>query len=173
VLWLVVGIAGFVYGVRIAKLSPSCTLLAALPFVLAGCVSIVVRQVQPTVASVGASVLFGIVVVLNCAAPTLSQRESTRDLLRLADQRGYSNLRVLALPGDDRSAEFYASGRVIYGPHGEPLPVYDVPEIVVDARKRNERLLAFVAVGDLYLYRSRPGVEIIGDNGKTALVCLY
>jgi len=112
-------------------------------------------------------------VVLNCAALDLSRRESTRDLLRLADSRGYSGLRVLALPGDDRSAEFYASGRVIYGQGGEVQPVHDVPEIVADAKKRNERLLAFVAIQDLYLYRSRPGVEVIGDNGKLALVCLY
>ena len=79
----------------------------------------------------------------------------------------------MTLPGDDRSAEFYASGRVIYGQSGEVQPVHDVPEIVAEARKRNERLLAFVAIQDLYLYRSRPGVEVIGDNGKLALVCLY
>ncbi|HEY6804776.1 MAG TPA: glycosyltransferase family 39 protein [Pyrinomonadaceae bacterium] len=172
-LCLVVGVGGLFYGIRVAKLTVLCAVLAASPFLLAGAVSIVKRQIELTVASVACPVLLGIVVVLSCVAPALSRRESTRDLLRLADERGYSSLRVLAIPGDDRSAEFYASGRVIYGPTGEPLPVYDVPEIVADARKRNERLLALVPIGDLSLYRSRPGVEIIGDNGKFALVCLF
>ena len=168
-----VGVGGLFYGIRVAHLSVLCTGLAAAPFIIAGAFSIVSRRIDWAVSAIACSVLLGIVVVLNCAALDLSRRESTRDLLRLADSRGYSGLRVLALPGDDRSAEFYASGRVIYGQGGEVQPVHDVPEIVADAKKRNERLLAFVAIQDLYLYRSRPGVEVIGDNGKLALVCLY
>ena len=101
------------------------------------------------------------------------RRDSTRDLLRLADAKGYSSLRVLALPSDDRSAQFYASGRVIYGSDGEAKSVYDAPQVVTEARQRNEKLLAFIKVRDLNLYREKPGVEIIGDNGKLALVCLF
>jgi 4-amino-4-deoxy-L-arabinose transferase-like glycosyltransferase len=172
-LLLVMASGGLFYGVRVAHLPGLCISLAAVAFGITGILTLIFRRISFVLPALAGSILLGIVVVLNCAAPALSQHESTRDLLRLADQRGYSNLRVLALPGDDRSAEFYASGRVIYGPNGEPLPVYDVPEIVAEARKRNERLLAFVAVGDLYLYQSKPGVEIIADNGKLALVCLY
>jgi 4-amino-4-deoxy-L-arabinose transferase-like glycosyltransferase len=170
---LTLGIGGAVYGLRIADLTRLCTVLAAAPFLTAGILTLVFRRIDVVVPAGACSVLIGIVLVLNCVAPALSKHESTRDLLRLADQRGYSNLRVMTLPVDDRSAEFYASGRVIYGPNGEPLPVYDVPEIVAEARQKKERLLAFVQVGDLYLYQSRPGVEIIGDNGKVALICLY
>jgi hypothetical protein len=83
------------------------------------------------------------------------------------------SLRVLAIPGDDRSAEFYASGRVVYGSDGEVKSVYDVPEVVAEARKRKEKILAFIDKQDLSSYLAKPGVEFIGDNGKRALVCLY
>src|SRR4030095_11631911 len=99
--------------------------------------------------SVAASVIIAVLVILNCGATDVVRRESTRDLLRLADERGYSSLRVLAIPGDDRSAEFYASGRVVYGSDGEVKSVYDVPEVVAEARKRKEKILAFIDKQDL------------------------
>jgi hypothetical protein len=123
--------------------------------------------------SVAASVIFSRVIILNYGARDVVRRESTRDLLRLADAQGYSNLRVLALPGDDRSAQFYASGRVIYGSDGEVKSVYGASQVVAEARQQHEKLLAFIEVRDLSLYRGKPGVEIIGDNGKQALVCLF
>jgi len=123
--------------------------------------------------SISCSVLVAVVLLLHCGASEVVRRESSRDLLRLADARGYSSLRVLALPVDDRSAEFYASGRVVYGMDGELKTVYDDTEVVAEARQRKEKLLAFINARDLSRYQGKPGVEIIGDNGKLALVCLY
>ena len=63
----------------------------------------------------GATLLL-VVIVLNCGAARFANRESVRDLLLLADARGYANAPVIAQRSDDRSAEFYAYGRVVYGP---------------------------------------------------------
>jgi len=172
VLWTVLGLGGFVYGWRIEHLSILCCVLSAAPFLLAG-VFVLATNTRWFVQAVAASVVVGVIAVLNCGAASVVRRESTRDLLRVADAQGYSNLRVLALPGDDRSAEFYAAGRVIYGPYGEVTPVYDVPQLVNEARARHERLLAFINSDDLKFYRDRTGVEVIADNGKLALICLY
>ena len=101
------------------------------------------------------------------------RRESTRDLLMLADQRGYAKVPVLALRGDDRSAEFYASGRVIYGVNGEVIPLDEAALIVATVRSRKERILAFIQLENLVYVKGRPGVEVIGDNGKLALISLY
>jgi 4-amino-4-deoxy-L-arabinose transferase-like glycosyltransferase len=173
-LWLLIGLAGLIYGLRFAHLPTGYTILAASPLIIGGLISVIWSRTQSlAILSVAASVIIAVLVILNCGATDVVRRESTRDLLRLADARGYSNLRVLAIPGDDRSAQFYASGRVIYGSDGEPESVYDAPHIVAEARQRREKLLAFIEVRDLSLYRRTPGVEIIGDNGNLALVCLF
>jgi 4-amino-4-deoxy-L-arabinose transferase-like glycosyltransferase len=173
-IWFLIGSGGLVYALHVAHLPNVSSILAASAPIVAGLIAVFRSRTQSSaLLSVAASVMIAVVIILNCGAIDLVRRESTRDLLRLADAKGYSNLRVLALPADDRSAQFYASGRVIYGSDGEAKSVYDAPQVVVEARQRNEKLLAFIKVRDLSLYREKPGVEIIGDNGKLALVCLF
>ncbi len=67
-----------------------------------------------------------VVIVLNFGAMRYAGRESVRDLLLMADARGYANAPVLAQRSDDRSAEFYAYGRVVYGRDGEPVTFDEV-----------------------------------------------
>jgi len=173
-IWLLIGSGGLVYALRIAHLPTVTSILAAAAPIVAGLIAIFRSRMQSfALMSVAASVIFALVIILNYGARDVVRRESTRDLLRLADAQGYSNLRVLALPGDDRSAQFYASGRVIYGSDGEVKSVYGASQVVAEARQQHEKLLAFIEVRDLSLYRGKPGVEIIGDNGKQALVCLF
>jgi 4-amino-4-deoxy-L-arabinose transferase-like glycosyltransferase len=109
-----------------------------------------------------------VLVVLNFFAAPFARRESVRDLLLLADARGYANARVVAQRRDDRSAEFYAHGRVVYGPNGEPL-TFD--EISVDeARARGGKFVVFIPVEYAENFRGAPKIEILGDNGKTAVL---
>lgn len=110
--------------------------------------------------------LVSVLVVLNFFAAPYARRESVRDLLLLADAHGFANAPVLAQRSDDRSAEFYAYGRVVYGPTGEPL-TFD--EISVDeARVRGGKFVVFIPVEYAENFRGAPAIEIIGDNGKTA-----
>ena len=107
-----------------------------------------------------------VLVALSFIATRFANRESVRDLLKLADARGYASAPVLAQRSDDRSAEFYAYGRVVYGPNGEPL-TFD--EISVDeARARGGKFVVFIPVEYVENFRGTPAIEIIGDNGKTA-----
>jgi 4-amino-4-deoxy-L-arabinose transferase-like glycosyltransferase len=109
-----------------------------------------------------------VLIVLNFAAAPYANRESVRDLLALADARGYANAPVLAQRSDDRSAEFYAYGRVIYNAHGEPV-TFD--EVLVDqARQWGGRFVVFLPVEHAENLRAARGIEIIGDNGKTAVL---
>jgi 4-amino-4-deoxy-L-arabinose transferase-like glycosyltransferase len=57
---------------------------------------------------------------LNPAA-SVANRDSVRDLILAANSRGYSSAPVFYLLCDDRSAEFYASGRLAYDATGEPI----------------------------------------------------
>ncbi len=109
-----------------------------------------------------------VLIVLHFAAAPYANRESVRDLLALADARGYANAPVLAQRSDDRSAEFYAHDRVIYGANGEPV-TFD--EVLVDqARAWGGRFIVFLPVEHAENLRRANGIEIIGDNGKTAVL---
>jgi 4-amino-4-deoxy-L-arabinose transferase-like glycosyltransferase len=113
----------------------------------------------------GATVVLA-VIVLNFGVMRYAGRESVRDLLLMADARGYADAPVIAQRGDDRSAEFYAYGRVVYGPDGEPR-TFD--EISVDeARARGGKFLVMIPVEYVDNFRRVPTIEVIGDNGKTA-----
>ena len=109
-----------------------------------------------------------VLIVLHFAAAPYANRESVRDLLALADARGYANAPVLAQRSDDRSAEFYAHGRVIYGANGEPVTFDEV--LVNQARAWGGRFVVFLPIEHAEKLRSANGIEIIGNNGKTAVV---
>jgi len=114
-------------------------------------------------------VVVAVLVALNLFAAPFANRESVRDLLLLADQHGYANAPVIARRGDDRSAEFYASGRVVYGPNGEPLTFDEIS--VDDARARGAaKFVVFIPVEYAEHLRGAPAIEILGDNGKTAVL---
>ena len=115
----------------------------------------------------GATIVL-VVVVLNFFATPFARRESVKELLALADARGYGNAPVIAQRGDDRSAEFYAYGRVVYRADGE---VMTFDEISVDqARERGGKFVVFIPVQYVENYRGAPRIEIIGDNGHTAVL---
>ena len=117
---------------------------------------------------IAASSLVIVIVLLNTFAPPFARHESVRDLLLLADQRGYANAPVIALRGDDRSAEFYAYGRVVYGPNGEPLTFDEIS--MDDARARGRQFIVFISLEHAEHFRGAPALEFLGDNGKTAVL---
>ena len=115
----------------------------------------------------GATVIM-VVIALNFGAARYANHESVRDLLLQADARGYANAPVIAQRSDDRSAEFYAYGRVLYGPDGEPV-TFD--EISVDeARARGGKFVVMIPAQYVENFRGTPSIEVIGDNGKNALL---
>jgi 4-amino-4-deoxy-L-arabinose transferase-like glycosyltransferase len=126
-----------------------------------------VRSVRWPLVISGATIVF-VVIVLNFFAAPFARRESVKDLLALADVRGYANSPVFARRGDDRSAEFYAYGRVIYRADGEVLTFDEIS--VDDARAHGGKFVVFIPVQYLDNYRNAPRIEIIGDNGHTAVL---
>ncbi|HJP91078.1 MAG TPA: glycosyltransferase family 39 protein [Pyrinomonadaceae bacterium] len=118
--------------------------------------------------SIAGATLVLVVIVLNFAAEPFAKRESVRDLLLLADARGYANAPVLAQRSDDRSAQFYAYDRVVYNEHGE---VVTFDEMSLDeARARGGKFLVLIPVRYVDKFRGASGIEIIADNGRTAIL---
>jgi 4-amino-4-deoxy-L-arabinose transferase-like glycosyltransferase len=114
----------------------------------------------------GATVVL-VVILLNFGAAKYANRESVRDLLLMADARGYAGAPVLARRSVDRSAEFYAYGRVVYHRNGEPV-TFD--EITVDEARELGKVVVMIPVEYVENVRGVSTIEIIGDNGKTAVL---
>jgi 4-amino-4-deoxy-L-arabinose transferase-like glycosyltransferase len=168
------GVAGAIYGMQVEHLSPAYVLSASLPILVAGVFTIFWnRDRSSSLLVIAGALLVTLVIVLYFAAPSIARRESTRDLLALADARGYGDLLILAMHGNDRSAQFYASERVVYGNSGEVIALDEVPAIVDSVRKRKGKILAFIPAEDTDLFRGKPGIEVIGTNGRLALLCIY
>ena len=114
------------------------------------------------------STLILVAVVLIFFAPRVARTESTKDLLKLADARGYANAPVLSRTGDDRSAQFYAYDRVVYNANGEVM-TYD--EVSLEgARALGHKIVVLIPAEHLENFRGAPHIEIIGSNGHTAVL---
>jgi hypothetical protein len=145
--------------------------LLTLPLLISGLFTILFlrwRCIAMTLTA--AAILLTLAGVLQFAAPSRVGRESVRDLLRLADSQGYGDADVIIPRDRDRSAEFYASGRIVYDAKGEPAPVDELPQVIAATRQRGQKILVFVPLEYLEPYRQSPQWRVIGDNGNLALV---
>jgi 4-amino-4-deoxy-L-arabinose transferase-like glycosyltransferase len=165
---LLLSVSGVVYALKTKQVSWQCAVLTTVPLLVAGLYTVVwTKRRDVAVASVALAICLMAAMALKCAAPVFGKRESVRDLLRVADERGYAGVPVLAQRGDDRSTEFYASGRVIYRADGEVLPI---DEVSIDQARKIGRMLVFVSTEHLDYFRKVPGIELLGDNGRVALL---
>jgi hypothetical protein len=119
-----------------------------------------------------AATLGTLFVALNCGVAGFASRESMRDLIQLATARGYGSAPVYALHQIDRSAEFYAAGRVVYAPSGEPVRFEGALDVLEAARSNRDPILVTVPIEYIYqltgLQSAR--IEVVGNNGRLALV---
>ena len=111
---------------------------------------------------------------LSCAAPILTRPESVRDLLTAAATRGYGATPVVQLHTIERTAEFYAAGRMTYAPDGEPVKLEGVIQVADIARRNGGPILCFVPKEYETQLTSYPSIqtEVIGDNGRVSLVAV-
>jgi len=174
-LMLVLAVAGALYELKVAELSRGSIALVAAPAVVAGAyVSLFAarRRVRSVLAVVGVSFLTTVLIVC-CALERVAARESVRDLLRVADARGYGASPILNLHTVERTAQFYGAGRLIYDEkRGEPWKFEGAGEVFEVARQRGGTLLVIVPEEYAWQLRDfRPlDVEVIGDNGTVVLV---
>jgi hypothetical protein len=75
---------------------------------------------------------------------------------------------VLAQRSDDRSAEFYAFDRVVYGANGEPVTFDEMS--VDEARRRGGKFVVMIPVEYVDNFKGVQTIEVLGDNGRTAVL---
>lgn len=135
---------------------------------------VMVRRRAGAVLLMAAALMMTVLIALQWIAPQPVERQNTKRLLQLADARGYSQAAIYGLIRDDRSPEFYAAGRVVYGPDNEPVMYEGAQPVIAESIRRQATLLVFVPVKDMDALVRIPsaGADVIGDNGRIALVAV-
>jgi 4-amino-4-deoxy-L-arabinose transferase-like glycosyltransferase len=171
---LIVAAGTLVYCSRTGRLSLTTALILAAPLFAAGCLPFLfTRKPTASVGFIAAMTVVALIAVMYLLAPTFADRQSSRRLLQLASARGYAQTAIYGMQRSDRTPEFYAAGRVVYGPDGEPIFYAGPNQVFQECRGRNEPLLTFVPVREVNQFSEMPSsAEVIGSNGRYAIVAV-
>jgi hypothetical protein len=124
--------------------------------------------------TVGATIA-SLIILINCGVDKLAQRESVKHLIEAADGRGYSSLPICGLHVVERSVEFYGSGRVVYGPDGQPAKFEGALQVLERAKNVDGAVLVLVPIEYVNQLTGLPSAktEVIADNAVLAIVVVY
>jgi 4-amino-4-deoxy-L-arabinose transferase-like glycosyltransferase len=161
------------YSVRHLNLSTLCIGATLLPLVVAGVAALLRPQMRRVLfVLIPIATFVAAAVAINCAAPVAARTESVRELLAAASARGYGAARVVQLHNIERTAEFYAAGRLDYGPDGEPIKLEGVTQVADAARRNSGVVLCFVPLpyeSQLTTYQ-KIQAEVVANDGRVSLV---
>jgi len=164
-----------VYAWLTKDLSPACAFLIAAPLCLAGGFALLpLRKKTAAVLVFGGVTFVALIVALRCAAPAMADRESSKRLLQLADMRGYSRTVIYGMQRSDRTPEFYAAGRVVYGADEEPIMYEGPSQVIGESQRRGGAVLVFVPLEELSQLTEVAAVhaDVIGNNRRYAIVAV-
>ena len=175
VLLIGLGAAGGWYLLRYSTVSSWIIVPAASPLAVAGAIGVLrPRWQRPLLVLIPLAMFITSAIALSRVAPVIARPESVRDLLVAASDRGYGNVPVLQLHTVERTAEFYATGRMVYGKDGEPVWFQGAAQVADAARQGGGLILCFVPIEYEAQLTSYPEarIEVIGNNGRVSLVVL-
>ncbi len=172
-LLIALAVFGGWYSLRHLHLSSLCIGATLLPLVVVGVAGLLRPQMRKALfVLIPIATFAAVAVAINCAAPVVARTESVRDLLAAANARGYGAARVVQLHNIERTAEFYAAGRLDYGPDGEPIKLEGVTQVADAARRNRGVTLCLVPTeyeSQLTSYQ-KIQAEVIANNGRVSLV---
>lgn len=175
VVLIIVALAASWYGHRRFAISVSYLALVTLPLVVVAILALIRPRLRRPLFVLIAIVPLITAMALRPVGPLAARSESVRDLLSAAAARGYATTPVVQLHTVERATEFYAAGRITYETDGEPEWYETVAEVTDAARRNNGVVLCFVPVrfADQLLSNPELQTEVIGDNGRVALVVVH
>lgn len=174
-LLLVVGPLGVAYAARYGNISLRCSIVVVSPLLAAGVIATVwARRRTLATVLIALALLSAVALSLKCAAGRFSERETVRELIQTANARGYAAAPLFMFEKVERTAEFYAAGRVAYAPDGEPVRFELVSQVVNQARQTRGPLLIILRPRSVFQLANVPELKItvIGSNGSTTLIAV-
>jgi 4-amino-4-deoxy-L-arabinose transferase-like glycosyltransferase len=164
-------VAGIVFS-RISQIPLGGMMVVVAPLVVGGLVTLLLKEARGLRAEVVCSAMFmSMALAINGGVNRIAAQESVRDLMLVADARGEVSTPVFYMLTDDRTAEFYAGGRLAYKPDGEPFRFDGANEVAAAAAERGGRALVLVPTewtNQLTDY-SAIKTELIANNGVLTL----
>jgi 4-amino-4-deoxy-L-arabinose transferase-like glycosyltransferase len=156
-------------------------ILPAVPATIILTALIIFRLVEESskwrkiVLATAVTTLVGIVALLIFAVPRFAETDSVKSLVRAADERGYSQRRVLMVYTLSHNAEFYAAGRLIRDEAGKQKKFYHADELLPTLNAETARAaLALVPIEHLKVLTGDPRLtaEVLKDNTELAIVAI-
>jgi 4-amino-4-deoxy-L-arabinose transferase-like glycosyltransferase len=149
---------------------------ASAAFLLAGGLIALVRAKRGwlSVTALACAMFLMVVVGLACGVRDVAQRISSAHAFEAARARGYDHAPVYHLHTIERTAEYYAAGRLRYGADGEPLRFEGATQVEGAARESGSPILVLVPSeysSQLTTYAPLE-TEIIDDNGEVSLIAV-
>jgi len=175
VLLLLLGSSGVIYAARFGSVSWQCALFVVCPILVAGVIATLwTNRRMLATAVIVLAILATVTLTLNCAADRFAQPETVRDLIQTANAEGYGAAPLFMFEKIERTAEFYAAGRVAYGPNGEPVMFDRVSQLINQARQARGPILVIMWPGSVYQLTTSKELKttVIGTNGSTTLVAV-
>jgi len=171
---LVLGLAAIFYAARSGNLSLRCAFTGVAPLLISGTIAVIAKRRRTAAVLVICGLLGSLVIGLNCGVTRIARRESVHELLALAQEKSYGAAPLYSLHEIDRTAEFYAAGRLVYGPDGEPLRFEGAAQVLEAAKAENRPILVIVPVAYSFQLTqlTTARVEVLGDNGRIAIVAV-
>lgn len=166
---------GAFYAMHFGNVSMKCAALVVAPLLLAGAVATFLAQMRkPAAVMIVIAILAAVQLSLGCAAPRFTERETVRELIRSADQLGYKSAPLFMFEKVERTAEFYAAGRVAYGLDGEPVRFELVSQVVQQAGQTPGPILIILRPRAVSLFTNLKNLKTreIGTNGATSLIAV-
>ena len=170
-LLIVMAAAGTLYTFENSRPSLVTILAAWLLFMVGASVLLRPRPAGRSFIAIAVAVFLSAVVGVKVVGPSVARSQSTRDLLTAAAGRGYSNTPIVQLHTIQRSAEFYAAGRLTYGSDGEPVKFEGAAQ-VAEAARRAGAVLCLVPIEFESQVINLVGTdsELVSDNSVVALL---
>lgn len=153
----------------------ACAVIGALPLVAGALTAVLLTgKGRLAVTAIACGMFLMIIVGLACGIEGISRRISIAHALREADARGYDSAPVYNLHTIERTAEYYAAGRLEYGADGEPLRFEGATQVEAVTRAQARPVLVIVPseyAWQLTTYAPLE-TEVIDDNGEVTLVAV-
>lgn len=167
------GASGGWHLLRHYPVSTRVIVLGGAPLIVVGAIAVLRPQLRRALVVLIPLAMFATcAIALTCVAPVVARPESVRDLLATASARGYGKVPVVQLHTVERTAEFYAAGRMVYGKDGEPVWFQGAAQVADAARQGGGVVLCFVPREYEAQLTSSPNVqtEVLANNGRVSLV---
>jgi 4-amino-4-deoxy-L-arabinose transferase-like glycosyltransferase len=165
--WLIVGSAvGAWYAIGTLHVPMGLVVTAGIIVAVVSVAALLTPRYRTVLFVVFGLIPFAVSLLAVKPAAMVANGESVRDLIQMADARGYADKPLFYFLADDRTAEFYAGGRLAYESNAEPARFEGAQDVAAAIREKGGMGLVLVETrweSQLTNY-TRVRAEKIGNN---------